>query len=196
MEAASLTLNILAAVCLLAFWYGYALALPFKRLPEGIRHLAVHPRWPLINLLGLAGTVFASAGLIVISWNTELNTLGSVGVLLAVAGLQLLGGNLAWESMIWPVLAKTHPTVLSFDGPLYSNGLLLGYFALAGLIFSSGYVLLALSLRDTTPIWIVFGLGCGAPLFAAGPLFGRYQVLIRSVGITLLTVAQAALGAL
>ena len=170
--------------------------LPFKRLPDGIWHLAVHPRWPLINLLGLAGTVLASAGLIVISWNTELNTTGSAGVLLAVAGLQLLGANLAWESIIWPVLSRNHPTVLRFDGPLYSNRLLLGYFAVAGVILSAGYIILALSLGDMAPAWIALGLGCGAPLFAAGPLFGTHQVLIRSVGITLLAAAQAALGAL
>lgn len=193
MDLASIVLNLLAGLCLLAFWYAYALVLPFSRLSEGIRDLALHPEWPLINLLGVAGTVLASAGLISESWARPLGGVGSVGVLFAIVGLQLLGANLAWESIIWPVLALRHPSVVRFDGPLYSSRLLLGFFTVAGLAFSAGYVLLAVAVWDISP-WVGLGFGLGAPLFAIGSLLGRFQAVVRSVGITVLAASQAVFG--
>lgn len=192
-EAVSVVLNVAAGVCLLFFWYGYAFLLPFEKLGDGIWHLAADQRWTPINLVGVTGTVFASTGLIAVSWTTDLNTGSLIGVLLAVVGLHLLGGNLAWESLIWPVLASEQRELLRFEGPLYRNGTLVAYFAVAGVLFAGGYVTLAVSLGDITPTWIAVGLGTGATLFAFGPLFGRLQVVIRSIGITSLAVSQAAL---
>jgi hypothetical protein len=189
-------LNVAAGICLLAFWYGYAFLLPFKMLKDGVWHLAAHSRWTPINLFGVAGTVLASAGLIVFSWTTNLDTPGLIGVLLAVAGLQLLGANLVWESLIWPVLAKQTPDLLRFDGPLYTSRVLLGFFTIAGVAFASGYVTLAVSIGGVAPVWVAVGLGVGAPLFALGPLFGRFQIAVRSIGITLLAISQAALALL
>lgn len=193
MDTASVVINIAAGACLLIFWYGYAFLLPFEKLKDGIWHLAVHNRWTPVNLFGVVGTVLASVGLVVLSWVTEFTTSGLIGVLLAVVGLQLLGGNLAWESFIWPVLAEEHPESLRFTGPLYRNTALLSYFAVAGVFFAVGYITLAISLGEISPAWIRVGIGVGAPLFALGPLTGRFQVLIRSIGITMLAVSQAAL---
>lgn len=177
---------------MLVFWYGYALLLPFEKLKDGIWHLASNPRWTPINLFGVTGTVLASTGLIVYSWSEQLSNGGILGVVLAVAGLQLLGANLVWESLIWPVLARRQPDLLRFDGPLYGSRLFLGFFAAAGVLFSAGYITLAWSL-DGVPGLVRFGLGVGATLFALGPLFGRGQVAVRSIGITLLAVSQAVL---
>lgn len=180
-------------MALLTFWYGYALLLPFGKLNQGIWHLAVDPKWTPVNLSGVAGTVLASAGLIVYSWSEELTGGGFVGVVLAVGGLQLLGANLVWESLIWPVLAKRQPDLLRFDGPLYGSRLLLGFFAVAGVMFAAGYITIAVSVWGAVPSWAAVGLGVGAPLFVLGPLFGPAQVVVRSIGITFLAVSQAAL---
>jgi hypothetical protein len=179
-----------AASCLLGFWYLYALILPFHRLPEGIWHLARHPGWRPINLLGVAGTVLASLGLVLV-WQVHPTPTTTTGMLLAVAGLQLLGGTLAWDAILWPILAREHTELLAFDGPLYQSRALLGFFGVAGLLFSAGYVVLAVGV-DASAIPRV-AMGVGAPLFAFGPLFGSLQVWVRSVGITLLSLGQAGL---
>lgn len=182
----------LAGLCLLVFWFGYALLLPFAKLKDGIWHLASSQRWTPVNLFGVAGTVLASAGLIVYSWSQQLGTGAMFGVVFAVVGLQLLGANLVWESLIWPVLAKRQPDLLRFDGPLYRSRLILGFFVAAGVLFAVGYVTLSVSL-DEVPAVVRLGLGVGAPLFALGPLFGPAQVIVRSIGITLLAVSQSVL---
>ncbi len=192
-DLASRVLNVAAGAGLLVFWYGYALLLPFARLKEGIWHLVGNPRWTPINLIGVAGTILASAGLIVYSWSEDLSGTGHAGVGMAVAGLQMLGANLVWESLIWPVLARRRPDLLRFDGPFYRSRLILGFFAIAGVLFAAGYITLAVSLGDGAPAWVAIGLGVGAPLFALGPMLGPAQVGARSIGITLLAVSQAAL---
>lgn len=192
-DTASVIVNVAAGVCLLVFWFGYALALPFERLPDGVWHLAVHRWWVPINLLGVVGTVLASAGLVLVSWTQVLSPLAMVSVLLAVAGLQLLGGNLAWESVVWPVLAEENPDVLAFDGPLYRSRVLVAYFALAGVLFAVGYSMLGVAIGPDYPVLARLGLGLGAVLFAVGSLAGRFQVVVRSVGICVLAASQAAL---
>ena len=191
-NTASVIVNVAAGLCLLAFWFGYALALPFDRLRDGVWHLAVNRWWVPINLIGVTGTVLASCGLILISWTHDLTTLALVSVLLAVAGLQLLGGNLAWESVVWPVLARENHGLLAFDGPLYRSGVLVGYFALAGVLFAVGYSIFGAAIGPDYPMAVRVGLGLGAVLFAAGSLTGRYHVVVRSVGICILTASQAA----
>jgi hypothetical protein len=192
-DTASIIVNVAAGVCLLVFWFGYALALPFERLSDGVWHLAIHRWWVPINLLGVMGTVLASAGLVLISWTQDLPSLAMTSVLLAVAGLGLLGGNLAWESVVWPVLAKENPDVLAFDGPLYRSRVLLGYFIVAGVLFALGYSMLGFAIGPDYPGFVRVGLGAGALLFAAGSLAGRYQVVVRSIGICILTASQASL---
>lgn len=192
-DTASFVVNVAAGICLLAFWFGYALLLPFDRLRDGVWHLAVNRWWVPINLLGVTGTVLASSGLILISWTQDFTTVALVSVLVAVAGLQLLGGNLAWESVVWPVLARENHSILAFDGPLYRSRALLGYFAVAGILFAVGYSLLGATIGPDYPVAVRVGLGIGAVLFAVGSMAGRYQVVVRSVGICMLTVSQAAL---
>ena len=82
-------------------------------------------------------------------------------------------------------LVKARVDVFSELAPM------IGFFAVAGLVFSVGYPLFALTLPG--PTWVTAGLAVGAPLFALGPLFGRFQVWVRSVGITVLAIAQAGL---
>lgn len=191
------TLHVLAGAALVGFWYLYALVLPFRRLREGIWHLARDRNWTWINLLGSAGAVLAILALVVL-WHLHPDLdgrLGVAGVLAAVAGLSMLSGNLAWEAILWPILTRHDERVLAFDGPIYRSKVMLGYFAAAGLAFSVGYVLVGLALRDGPlgglPAWCLI---VGAPAFALGPMMGNLQVLVRSVGITLLAAGEIWIG--
>lgn len=195
MELVSL-LHVAAALAMVGFWYAYALVLPFRRLPEGIHHLAVHPGWTPISLMGGGGCTLAVLALAA-TWRVHADALdgaGEVGILLAITGLVMLAGNLFWEAILWPVLSRETPEVLRFDGPVYGSRSLLGFFGTAGLIFSAGYVTLAWALPPAFPVGAAWCLGAGAPLFALGPLFGGLQVWVRSVGITALSVGHLWLG--
>lgn len=190
-------LHVLAGVALAGFWYLYALVLPFRRLREGVWHLARDRNWTWINLMGSGGAVLAILALVVL-WRVHSplgGQMGSIGVLLGAAGLSMLGGNLAWEAILWPILARRDEGVLAFDGPIYRSRVMLGFFGVAGLVFSAGFVLVGLALREGTlgeaPAWC---LTLGAPAFALGPLFGNLQVIVRSVGITALAVGEVWIG--
>ena len=183
----------LSAAALLAFWYLYALVLPFDQLPQGIQPLARHKAWTAISLTGGVGALIALVGVVSL-WRVEpalQSTLGNVGVLFACLGLAMLGANLFWEALLWPPLAEQAPELLAFDGPIYQNRTLIAFFATAGLLFSAGYICVGLALRSTPlPAPLLWCFMAGAPLFALGPLFGALQVWVRSIGITTLAVGM------
>jgi hypothetical protein len=183
----------IAAVALLAFWYLYALVLPFDQLPQGIQPLAKHKAWTAISLTGGLGALVALVGLVSL-WRVEASlqsTLGNVGVFCACLGLAMLGANLFWEALLWPPLAQHAPELLAFDGPIYQNRTLIAFFATAGLLFSAGYICVGAALRPTElPSPLLWCFMIGAPLFAFGPLFGKLQVWVRSAGITTLAVGM------
>lgn len=182
----------LGAVLLLSFWYLYALVLPFDQLEDGIQALALHWAWPAINLTGGAGALAGLVGLASL-WRAEASLhgkLGSTGVVFGCLGLSMLGSNLFWEAIIWPPLAERAPDLLAFDGPLYRSRALVAFFALAGMLFSVGYVCVGAALGPVSPKakWCFV---VGAPLFALGPFFGSPQVWVRSAGITILAAGMA-----
>lgn len=192
------TLHGLAGVALLGFWYLYALVLPFRKLREGIWHLALNRHWTWISMLGGGGAVTAAAALVLLS-RVEASLageLGTVGVLLAITGLAMLAGNLFWEAILWPVLARRDPQILAFDGPIYSSRVMLGFFGAAGLAFAVGFMIVGIALLDgSLPPGAAWCLIVGAPLFALGPAFGGLQMMARSVGITALAAGQLWLAA-
>ncbi|MCO4770066.1 MAG: hypothetical protein KDA24_08565 [Deltaproteobacteria bacterium] len=197
MTVACAVLHGLSGVLLAAFWWLYAIVLPFHRLREGIHHLALDRNWTWISMIGGGGAILGSLALTLL-WRLEpalAGTLGTAGVLVGSAGLSMLAGNLFWEAILWPPLARHDASVLSFSGPLYSSRTLLAFFGLAGLLFSGGFITVGLLLRDSFGIagWC---LALGAPAFALGPLFGRYQVAVRSAGITALAAGQIAIASI
>ena len=51
------TTNIVAGILLFAFWYLYALLLPYLKLDTTLAILVEHPFWVPVNLLGVAGSI-------------------------------------------------------------------------------------------------------------------------------------------
>jgi len=191
--ALTIGLHLAAGVAMAAFWYLYALILPFRLLPKGIHHLAIHRAWPAINLVGTVGSILAVLGWaqLRVEYDSDLGSWAEAAVLIAVVGLVLLAGNLSWEAILWPPIARRDPDLLAFAGPIYRDRLLLTYFSLAGLLFAVGYVMVSFTFpSEVTPMGSRIGLGIGAPLFAFGPLFGRLQILCRSLGITLVSLGH------
>ncbi len=48
---------------LLAFWYLYVALMPYRQITDSLSLLALHPRWVLVNLIGVARARLALLGL-------------------------------------------------------------------------------------------------------------------------------------
>lgn len=183
--------NLLAGVLLLGYWYSYALFLPYGQLSSTLSILVRNRNWLWINALGIFG---ALAGLLgqasILAFQTpSAGWYSSIGFLVAVAGTTLLIGTMSWETVLWPLLQKHDPSLMEFGGPIYSSRIFLGFFVVSGLVFSLGYLLVGLGIALTSVLPPTAGLlvAIGAPTFGLGALFGRYQVYVRSAGVTLMS---------
>jgi hypothetical protein len=107
-------------------------------------------------------------------------------------------GALLRDTILWPVLAKHAPGLLDFQGPLYQSKTFVPFFLVLGLIYALGYVLVGTTIvkANILPGAGVGGLllAIGAPAFGLGAMFGKRQVIPRSIGVTLLSIGLIWLG--
>ncbi len=184
-------LNLIAGVLLLIYWYAYALFLPYRELTSTLSILVSNRNWVWINTAGTTGALaglLGQAGILAIqfpnpSWSS------TVGFYVAVEGTTLLVGTMLWETVLWPILHRTDKSMLELQGPIYSNKAFLSFFIAAGLIFGVGYVLVGVGIAQSGVLPRTAGIliALGAPTFGLGALFGKYQVYVRSVGVTLMS---------
>ena len=94
--------------------------------------------------------------------------------------------------MLWPILFRHDESLLDFTGPLYSTRSFIGFFVAAGLIFAAGYVLVGVGIMQGGVLPSTAGLllAIGAPTFGLGALFGKFQVYVRSLGVTLMSAGS------
>ena len=186
------TANITAGILLSAFWYLYALLLPYQELENTLAILVTDRHWLLVNILGVLGSLAGLIGLvgIYIKVTEETGSAGLFGFILAFLGTMLFTATLLWDTIIWPILARHDPTLLDFQGPIYTSKIFLPFFIFAGIIYSLGYVILAIALAKSGvyPYWGCIMIAVGAPLFGLGSMFGKLQVYPRTIGITLLCI--------
>jgi hypothetical protein len=194
------TANIAAGILLLGFWYLYALLLPYQKLDTTLSILVKDSNWVFVNLLGVLGSIAGLIGLIGIYLHAadKIGTAGMIGFLLAFIGTFLLTVPLMWDTIIWPILTNHDASLLDFNGPIYTSRTFVPFFVLAGLVYSTGYVVLGIVLAKSGvyPAWGSIFLAVGAPLFGLGALFGKLQVYPRSIGITLMCVGLIWIGSI
>ena len=182
-------INITAGFLLLAFWFLYALLLPYKELDTTIAILVQDQQWTFINVLGVMGSVLGLFGLtgIYLKDIEKTKTAGMIGFTLAFIGTMLITVPLIWDTLIWPILATHDPSLLAFDGPIYTSKTFLPYFIGAGSVYSLGYLLLGLRMAKTgvNPYWGSLLIAIGAPLFGLGPMLGKLQVYPRTLGVVM-----------
>lgn len=184
-------LNLVAGVLLLTYWYAYALFLPYGKLTTTLSILVNNRNWVWINTLGVTGALaglLGQAAILIVQAPSPV-WYSSVGFYVAVTGTTLLVGTMLWETVLWPILRTADESLLNLQGPIYSNRVFLGFFITAGLTFGLGYVLVGIGIVRSGVLPPVPGLllALGAPTFALGALFGRFQVYVRSIGITLMS---------
>ena len=184
--------NIAAGVVLLAFWFLYALLLPYQKLDHTLSILVNNQHWGLVNILGVAGSILGLIGLVgIYIQNAEATqTAGMVGFLLAFIGTVLLTAALVWDTVIWPILVGHDASLLDFNGPIYASRTFVPFFIIAGIIYSLGYLILGITLARSgvNPFWGSLMIAFGAPLFGLGAMFGKLQVYPRTIGVTLFCI--------
>ena len=193
-------INILAGLLFLSFWLLYVLLLPYNQLTDTLEILVVDSDWFMVNTFGIAGALLGILGLpwLYFAQRDQINGWGTTGFILSLAGSALLLPPLVWDSMLWPVIAEQDPTLLRFDGPIYSSRLFLPYFIGAGVVHCLGFVLFG---------WGTFRTGIlgkypplitatGALFFDLGSLAGPVQVYPRTLGLVLFAGGMIWLGAL
>lgn len=191
-------INIFSGVLMLAFWYLYAILLPYSKLSTTLSLLVLDPDWTLVNVLGSLGSLLGILGLVGLyfSLENEISTIATAGFLIAMAGSILMFIALMRDTIMWPILAKHDPSLLDFTGPIYTSKTFLPFFIFSGLLYAAGYVIFGLALANSSIYPQLAGhlLAWGALLFVIGSMFGSLQVYIRSVGLTALTIGTIWLG--
>ena len=184
-------MNLIAGILLLAYWYAFAILLPYRDLSTTLSILVRNRHWRWINALGATGALAGLLGQtgIYIVQIPMANWYTLVGFYVAVTGTAFLLSTMLWDTILWPILDKRDNSLLDFQGVIYSSRTFLGFFILSGLIFATGYILVGIGIVQAGVLPRLAGimLAIGAPAFGLGSLFGSYQVYPRTVGITLLS---------
>lgn len=190
--------NMLAGILLLAFWYLYAILLPYQKLDTTLSILVTNKNWTFVNILGVSGSVIGLLGLvgIFIKGGGVFDTQGVIGFVLTFVGTVLLTGALLWDTVIWPILVSHDASILDFQGPIYTSKTFVPFFVVSGIIYSAGYIIFGISMATSGifPYWASIMLTVGAPLFGLGSMLGKLQVYPRSIGITLLGIGLIWIG--
>ena len=191
-------LNVIAGVTLLAYWYAFAIFLPYRELSTTLSILVKNKNWTWINALGVVGAMaglLGQAGIYSIQ-SANTNTYASFGFYVASAGTTLLIGTMLWETILWPILVNYEESLLAFRGPIYSSKTFFPFFIAAGLVYSIGYVLVGIGIVQAgiLPRFAGILVAVGAPTFGLGAMFGKAQVYVRSLGVTLMSVGLIWLG--
>ena len=180
--------NIASALMMLAYWYLYAILLPYGQLSTTLAILVENKNWGLVNLFGSIGALLGIVGLVglFISLGEVESKLISFGFAVALLGSVLMFATLLRDTLLWPILLAYDPDLLSFSGPIYTSRTFMPFFIFSAALYSIGYLILGLGFAGTGiyPAWTGHFFAWGALLFGLGPLFGSWQVIIRSVGIT------------
>lgn len=190
--------NIASGIFMLAFWYLYAILLPYGQLSNTLSILVLNRNWTFVNILGSLGSLLGIIGLIglYISLVNRINTLATIGFIMAIIGGILMFIALVRDTILWPILANHDPSLLDFNGPIYTSKTFLPFFIFSGLLYAIGNILFGLTLANSGLYPQLAGhlLAWGSLLFSIGALFGPWQVYIRSVGLTALTISTIWLG--
>jgi hypothetical protein len=100
------------------------LTLPAVAHPDilelGLAAASRAPLWTLTHAAGLALVVLSFGGIagLALVHRGRWGRLGDVGVALTVVGLVATAGLTAIQAFVFPVLARTEPALLDFDGPI------------------------------------------------------------------------------
>ena len=190
--------NIASGALMFSFWYLYAILMPYGQLSTTLSLLVLNKNWVFVNILGALGALLGIVGLIglYISVGDKLSKFATLGFIIAIIGSILMFIALMRDTLLWPILANHDPSLLDFNGPIYTSKTFLPFFIFSGVLYTLGNVIFGLAIAGTGlyPAWAGHFLAWGALLFILGAAFGEWQVYIRSIGITASSISLVWLG--
>ena len=190
--------NIASGILMFLFWYLYAILMPYGQLSNTLSLLVLNKNWVFVNILGSLGALFGIVGLVGLFISTEgkLGNFATLSFIIALIGSILMFIPLMRDTLLWPILANHDPSLLDFSGPIYTSKTFMPFFIFSGVLYTLGFVIFGLSLNGSGlyPVWAGHLLAWGALLFVLGAAFGEWQVIIRSIGITALSISLVWLG--
>jgi hypothetical protein len=191
-------LNIISGIALIVYWYAFAIFMPYAQITSTIAILVKNRNWVWINALGVFGALAGLLGQAGIYVYQQANASGfaSIGYYIAIAGTTFLIGTMLWETILWPIIVKQDETLLEFQGPIYTSKTFLPFFIAAGLLYSVGYLFVGIGViqNGIFPCLAGYLMAFGAPLFGLGAAFGKLQAIVRSVGVTLMSIGLIIIG--
>lgn len=190
--------NLASGILLFLFWYLYAILMPYSQLDTTLSLLVLNKNWTFVNLLGSLGALLGTVGLVglFISMQGQLSKIATWGFVIALIGSILMFITLVRDTLLWPILAQHDPSLLDFNGPIYTSKAFVPFFIFSGVVYTVGYVIFGLAIANSGlyPLWAGHLFAWGALLFGLGAAFGDLQVHIRSAGITALSAGLIWLG--
>ncbi|HEY5729291.1 MAG TPA: hypothetical protein VIS72_04520 [Anaerolineales bacterium] len=190
--------NIASGILMFLFWYLYAILLPYGQLSSTLSLLVLNKNWTFVNILGALGALLGIVGLVglFISIGDKLGNFATLGFIIALLGSILMFIALMRDTLLWPILANHDPSLLDFSGPIYTSKTFMPFFIFSGVLYTLGFVIFGFSIAGSGlyPAWAGHLLAWGALLFGLGAAFGEWQVIIRSIGITALSISLVWLG--
>lgn len=148
------------------------------------------PLWAVWHALWLASVVLSLFGLagLYVRHADRLTPLGVVGFALAVPGLVLVACVAYVEAFVMPIVARSDPALLDWDGPLLTSAAIRITGGLA-LVWLLGLLLVGVATwrANIVPRGAAAALTVGAPAFAVFeglfvPLLGMLSVVVLAAG--------------
>lgn len=181
------------ATAILLFGFGI---LPSLLLPtsSSLLEWVRDPQWFALNVAALGMALLLPLGLVALyaAQAESLGTAGVAGFALAFLGSLLYLSLQFDESFVWPILAEEAPSLLSPQGPMFSDPVFMkGYLAM-GLMFIAGWVLFGVATYRARVLSRAGGalLTVGMAVFGAG---NTVPVVIRGLGSAIGAVGLALL---
>ena len=165
-------INIASGFLMMAFWYLYAVLLPYRQLSTTLSILIQNRNWTFVNILGSSSALLGVVGLVglFISLEAKLGRWGTLGFIIAMLGSILMFAALLRDTVMWPILVEHDPSLLDFSGPIYTSKTFVPFFIFSGVLYTLGNVLFGLTIAKSGvyPAWTGHFLAWGALFFGLG----------------------------
>jgi len=130
--------NIASGVLMFLFWYLYAILLPYGQLSSTLSLLVLNKNWAFVNILEASGALLGIVGLVglFISTGGRLSNFATLGFIIALIGSILMSISLMRDTLLLPILANHDPSLLDFNGPIYTSRTFLPFFIFSGVLYT------------------------------------------------------------
>ncbi len=186
-------ISIVTGTLLLLWWILLATLLP----PGGsfeLIDLVLTDNWVLFNLPGSAASLLLPLVLVGLYLRqvSQVGSAGFIGFLMSFLGASLFAWLQVEENLLWPILADHAPEFLAQQGPMFQDVAFSTTFLASGLLYIIGFIIFGITMirANVLPRWAIILLIVGASLFG----IGGFMILVRTVGVILLTAGLASLG--